>query len=130
MIGQRFAEFGRIAVRTPQDFLVRHIIITFDTHFKVFQKVEKHFGPERSVGIGPVTFQKHRFHHQHRFIGRSNQQARHIIAQQWLVGIFEIGGKNKQQKQIKKDGKSFVVKDDIEFGYRNEIPLWALCLNY
>jgi len=43
---------------------------------------------------------------------------------------FEIGGKNKQQKQIKKDGKSFTVKDDIEFGYRNVIPLWTFGINY
>jgi len=43
---------------------------------------------------------------------------------------FEVGGKNKQQNQIEKDGKSFVVKDDIEYGYRNVIPLWALGFNY
>ena len=43
---------------------------------------------------------------------------------------FEIGGKNKKQKQIQKDGKFFVVKDDIEFGYLNVIPLWAFGLNY
>jgi uncharacterized protein len=43
---------------------------------------------------------------------------------------FEIGGKNKQQGQIEKDGKSFVVKDDIEYGYLNVIPLWAFGLNY
>lgn len=43
---------------------------------------------------------------------------------------FEVGGKNKQQNQIKKDGKSFVVKDDIEFGYLNVIPLWTFGLNY
>ncbi len=43
---------------------------------------------------------------------------------------FEIGGKNKQQKQIEKGGKSFVVKDEIEFGYRNVIPLWAFGINY
>lgn len=43
---------------------------------------------------------------------------------------FEIGGKNKQQSQIEKDGKSFVVKDDIEYGFRNVIPLWAFGLNY
>ncbi len=43
---------------------------------------------------------------------------------------FEVGGKNKQQKQIEKDGKSFVVKDEIEFGYRNVIPLWAFGVNY
>ncbi len=43
---------------------------------------------------------------------------------------FEVGGKNKQQNQIEKDNKSFVVKDDIEYGYRNVIPLWAFGLNY
>ena len=43
---------------------------------------------------------------------------------------FEVGGKNKQQTQIEKDNKSFVVKDDIEYGYRNVIPLWAFGLNY
>ena len=43
---------------------------------------------------------------------------------------FEVGGKSKQQTQIKQDGNSFVVKDDIEFGYLNVIPLWAFGLNY
>jgi len=43
---------------------------------------------------------------------------------------FEVGGKNKQQKQIENVNKSFVVKDDIEFGYLNVIPLWAFGLNY
>jgi uncharacterized protein len=43
---------------------------------------------------------------------------------------FEVGGKNKQQTQIEPDGKSYVVKDDIEFGYLNVIPLWAFGLNY
>jgi len=43
---------------------------------------------------------------------------------------FEIGGKGKKQNQIDNDGKSFVVKDDIEYGYRNVIPLWAFGLNY
>lgn len=43
---------------------------------------------------------------------------------------FEVGGKNKQQKQIEKDGRSYIVKDDIEFAYLNVIPLWAFGLNY
>lgn len=43
---------------------------------------------------------------------------------------FEVGGKNKQQNQIEKDGKSFIVQDDIEYGYLNVIPLWAFGLNY
>jgi predicted AAA+ superfamily ATPase len=43
---------------------------------------------------------------------------------------FEIGGKNKNQSQIEKDGKSFIIKDDIEYGYQNVIPLWAFGFNY
>ena len=43
---------------------------------------------------------------------------------------FEVGGKNKKQNQIEQNGKSFIVKDDIEFGYLNVIPLWAFGLNY
>jgi uncharacterized protein len=43
---------------------------------------------------------------------------------------FEVGGKNKKQNQIEQDGKSFIVKDDIEYGYRNVIPLWAFGMNY
>ncbi len=43
---------------------------------------------------------------------------------------FEIGGKSKQQKQIDNNGASFIVKDDIEFGYMNVIPLWMFGFNY
>ena len=43
---------------------------------------------------------------------------------------FEVGGKNKKQNQIEKDGKSFIVQDDIEYGYLNVIPLFAFGLNY
>ncbi len=43
---------------------------------------------------------------------------------------FEIGGKNKTQKQIKNTENAFVVKDDIEYGYLNVVALWALGLNY
>ena len=35
---------------------------------------------------------------------------------------FEVGGKNKKQKQIQNIENSFIVKDDIEFGYMNIIP--------
>ena len=43
---------------------------------------------------------------------------------------FEIGGKKKGQKQLAGAGQGFVVKDDIEMGYGNVIPLWAFGLNY
>lgn len=37
---------------------------------------------------------------------------------------FEIGGKNKSQKQLQQQANAFVVKDKIEQGYLNVIPLW------
>ncbi len=43
---------------------------------------------------------------------------------------FEVGGKNKKQTQIKNEIHSFLVKDDIEYGYQNVIPLWAFGFNY
>ena len=36
---------------------------------------------------------------------------------------FEVGGKNKKQKQIQGIDNAFVVKDDIETGYMNVLPL-------
>lgn len=43
---------------------------------------------------------------------------------------FEIGGKNKGQKQIKNIENSYIVKDDIETGVMNIIPLWLFGLIY
>jgi len=43
---------------------------------------------------------------------------------------FEVGGKSKNQKQIKDVEKGFVVKDNIEFGYSNIIPLWQFGMLY
>ena len=43
---------------------------------------------------------------------------------------FEVGGKNKGLKQIQNAPKGFVVKDDIEQGYLNVIPLWQFGLLY
>lgn len=44
--------------------------------------------------------------------------------------VFEIGGKKKGNKQIASVADGYVVKDDIETGYANVIPLWAFGLNY
>ncbi len=43
---------------------------------------------------------------------------------------FEVGGKNKGQKQIKDVENGYIVKDDIENGFLNIIPLWQLGLTY
>lgn len=43
---------------------------------------------------------------------------------------FEIGGKNKTEKQIKNIENSYVVQDDIEIGFANKIPLWLFGFLY
>lgn len=43
---------------------------------------------------------------------------------------FEVGGRNKKQKQIRGIENAFVVKDDIEYGSHNIVPLWAFGLIY
>jgi predicted AAA+ superfamily ATPase len=43
---------------------------------------------------------------------------------------FEVGGKSKTQKQIEGLKNAYIVKDDIEYGYKNVVPLWDFGLNY
>lgn len=43
---------------------------------------------------------------------------------------FEVSGRSKSQEQIKNTPDAFVVKDSIEYGYKNVLPLWAFGLNY
>ena len=43
---------------------------------------------------------------------------------------FEVRGKGKNQEQIKNLKNAYIVKDDIEYGYQNVVPLWAFGLNY
>lgn len=43
---------------------------------------------------------------------------------------FEIGGKNKGKKQVKEIEQAFIVKDDIEIGVDNIIPLWMFGFLY
>lgn len=44
--------------------------------------------------------------------------------------LFEIGGKNKSKKQIAQLENAFVVKDGIEVGFQNSIPLWLFGFLY
>ena len=44
--------------------------------------------------------------------------------------IFEIGGKDKNNKQIKDFKNSFIAADNIEIGFDNKIPLWLFGFLY
>ena len=43
---------------------------------------------------------------------------------------FEVGGKKKKQRQLQDIENGYVVKDDIETGYGNIIPLWMFGMLY
>ena len=43
---------------------------------------------------------------------------------------FEVGGRKKGKKQIADIHNGVIVKDEIEFGNGNVIPLWHFGLNY
>jgi len=43
---------------------------------------------------------------------------------------FEVGGKKKGNKQLSDAKEGYIVKDDIEYGSGNIIPLWAFGFLY
>lgn len=43
---------------------------------------------------------------------------------------FEVGGKSKTQAQLKGAERGYVVKDDVEYGHGNVVPIWAFGLTY
>lgn len=44
--------------------------------------------------------------------------------------LFEIGGRNKTNKQIKNMPEAYLAVDDTEYGYKNKIPLWLFGFLY
>ena len=46
------------------------------------------------------------------------------------IFIFEIGGKNKNTKQLKNLDNAFVAADNLEFGFNNTVPLWLFGFLY
>lgn len=44
--------------------------------------------------------------------------------------LFEVGGKSKTQKQIIGNDNTYIIKDTIEIGYGNKIPLWLFGFMY
>ena len=44
--------------------------------------------------------------------------------------LFEVGGRHKTYKQIAGIENSFVVRDNIDTGFDNKIPLWLFGMLY
>ena len=62
-------------------------------------------------------------HHQVEYIDESD----FLVDKQF---VFEIGGKSKNDKQIKNINDSYLALDDIEYGIGNKIPLWLFGFLY
>jgi hypothetical protein len=82
---------------------------------------------DRNVEIGHIreTF----FMSQVQPVSKINDtpQADFLVNGKYLV---EIGGKSRQQHQIAGAAHGFIVKDDIEIGNNNIIPLWLFGFLY
>lgn len=81
----------------------------------------------KQVNIGNVreTFFANQLNHKHKIT--------YVAQSDFLVDgnyVFEIGGKNKKKKQIKNMENAFVAADNIEFGYKNTIPIWLFGFLY
>jgi len=50
-----------------------------------------------------------------------------LINRKW---IFEIGGKSKSDAQIRNIPEAYLALDDIETGFKNQIPLWLFGFLY
>lgn len=43
---------------------------------------------------------------------------------------FEVGGPNKKHSQLKDVPNGYIVRDNIEIGFANKIPIWLFGLLY
>jgi hypothetical protein len=44
--------------------------------------------------------------------------------------VLEVGGRSKSKKQIAGVSNAFLVTDDREYGFNNQIPLWLFGFLY
>lgn len=53
-------------------------------------------------------------------------------AADFQIGVlsFEVGGRNKSSRQLKGLEKAYIVKDDLEVGAGNQLPLWTFGMTY
>lgn len=57
----------------------------------------------------------------------ASKKADFFVNNQW---VFEVGGKSKSPRQIQQLEQAFIVKDNIEIGSQNTIPLWLFGFLY
>ncbi|MCD8385652.1 MAG: AAA family ATPase [Bacteroidales bacterium] len=81
--------------------------------------------PNPESGTVRETFFASQLSHDHEVIIPNKGDM--LIDNKWL---FEVGGKKKGYKQIADIENSYVVADQIEYGFGNKIPIWMFGLLY
>lgn len=64
---------------------------------------------------------------------QANHQIQSAPGSDFLIDgtyTFELGGENKKQKQITGTPNAYIVKDNVEYGSFNVLPLWHFGLMY
>ena len=84
-----------------------------------------HAGWFENMGNARETFFFNQVEYQHKV--KASKQADFFVDDMFT---FEIGGKNKSKKQICDLDNAFVVKDNIDIGHENIIPLWLFGFMY
>jgi uncharacterized protein len=82
---------------------------------------------EENVSVG--TVRENFFSNQMKVVSAVHlaEKGDFLVNEKW---VFEVGGRNKTGQQIKEMPNSFLVKDDIEIGVKNTIPLWLFGFLY
>lgn len=60
------------------------------------------------------------------YLGNANMA--YVLSEDGIT--FEVGGKNKRGVQLKGADTGYIVKDDIEYGMGNIIPIWMFGFLY
>ena len=66
----------------------------------------------------------------------NQMRVNHLVTSSAMSGFeiggrtFVVGGPGKGQSQVRSAEEGYVVRDGIEYGQGNVIPLWAFGLNY
>lgn len=82
-------------------------------------------GFEYEVGTVREAFFLNQVKHKHRVFGGS--RADFVVDEKY---VFEVGGRSKRAKQVDLSAGEFLVKDGIEIGSFQTIPLWLFGLLY
>lgn len=135
------AEMSRTTLLTYLQYLDRaqliHLLYSDMASLKKLQKPDKIYMENtnllytlslKEVNKGTLreVFMVNQLSYQHR-LEYCSRSADYTIDGKYVI---EVGGKNKDGKQIAQEANAFIAADDIEYAAGNKLPLWAFGFLY